>query len=87
MVAAGAVVMPGTKIPTGQVWAGSPAKFLRKLTDEEQAFVANSAATYACLADAHKCEYSCFEFGLLCTNVSTPGLNLDSYVQMWAHLV
>jgi len=31
VVAAGALVPPGTVIPSGQVWAGSPAKFLRNL--------------------------------------------------------
>ena len=33
VVAAGALVPPGTRIPSGQVWAGSPAKFLRNLVD------------------------------------------------------
>lgn len=33
MVAAGALVTPGTVIPSGQVWAGSPAKFLRTLME------------------------------------------------------
>ncbi len=33
VVAAGALVTPGTVIPSGQVWAGSPAKFLRNLME------------------------------------------------------
>lgn len=35
VVAAGALVTPGTVIPSGQVWAGSPAKFLRNLMEGE----------------------------------------------------
>ena len=35
VVAAGALVPPGTTIPSGQVWAGSPAKFIRTLAEGE----------------------------------------------------
>lgn len=34
-LAAGAVLAPGTKVPTRQFWAGSPAKYLRDITEEE----------------------------------------------------
>lgn len=53
MVAAGALVKQNTRIPTGEVWAGNPAKLLRKLSDEERAFFVKSAENYAKLADAH----------------------------------
>lgn len=53
MVAAGAVVTPGTRVPSGQIWAGNPAKFLRALSKEEVAFIAKSAANYADLARPH----------------------------------
>ena len=33
MVAAGALVTPDKRIPAGQLWAGSPAKYRRDLTD------------------------------------------------------
>lgn len=56
IVAAGAVVPPRTVIPSGQVWAGNPAKFLRNLSAEEQAFIAKSASNYAELADQHRFE-------------------------------
>ena len=36
MVAAGANVLPGTVVPSGQVWAGNPAVYLRDLTQEEK---------------------------------------------------
>jgi len=39
MVAAGSVVLPNTFIPSGQLWAGNPAKFIRNLTEEELAFL------------------------------------------------
>lgn len=53
MVAAGALVIPDTRIPSGEVWGGNPARFLRKLTDEEIAFFAQSASNYANLAQSH----------------------------------
>lgn len=39
-----------------QVWVGSPAKFLRHLTEEEQSFIAISAKSYAGLAEIHSKE-------------------------------
>ncbi|RWW29535.1 hypothetical protein GW17_00005934 [Ensete ventricosum] len=38
------------------VWGGNPAKFLRKLTDEEIAFISQSATNYANLAQVHAAE-------------------------------
>tara|TARA_R110002096_G_scaffold6109_6_gene27883 strand:- start:34 stop:576 length:543 start_codon:yes stop_codon:yes gene_type:complete len=35
MVAAGAVVTPNKVVPSGELWAGSPAKLMRKLSAEE----------------------------------------------------
>ncbi|KAK2392547.1 Gamma carbonic anhydrase 2, mitochondrial [Trifolium repens] len=56
MVAAGSLVRQNTKIPSGEVWAGNPAKFLRKLTDEEIAFISQSATNYTNLAQVHAAE-------------------------------
>ncbi|XP_028760354.1 gamma carbonic anhydrase 1, mitochondrial-like [Neltuma alba] len=56
MVAAGALVRQNTKIPYGEVWGGNPARFLRKLTENEMAFFAQSALNYANLAQAHAAE-------------------------------
>jgi carbonic anhydrase/acetyltransferase-like protein (isoleucine patch superfamily) len=58
MVAAGALVTAGTTVPTGQIWAGNPAKFLRNLTTEESAFISVSADNYASLAATHLAENS-----------------------------
>lgn len=35
MVAAGALVTPGKRVKAGEVWGGSPAKFLRALTPDD----------------------------------------------------
>ncbi|MBF0094006.1 MAG: gamma carbonic anhydrase family protein [Alphaproteobacteria bacterium] len=35
MVAAGAMVTPGKRVASGELWGGSPAKFLRRLSDPE----------------------------------------------------
>jgi carbonic anhydrase/acetyltransferase-like protein (isoleucine patch superfamily) len=53
IVAGGAVVAPGTEVPSGQVWAGCPARFLRDLEPAEEAFLAASAENYAGLAMQH----------------------------------
>lgn len=45
-VAAGALVTPGKRIPKGEIWAGNPAKFFRKLTQEEIDFIPVSAENY-----------------------------------------
>lgn len=53
MVAAGSLVAPGTTIPTGELWAGVPAKFKRQMTAAESAFAGKSAANYCELAARH----------------------------------
>lgn len=56
MVAAGALVRQNTRVPYGEVWGGNPAKFLRKLTSEEIAFISQSATNYNNLAKVHAAE-------------------------------
>lgn len=46
MVAAGALVTPGKRVPTGQLWGGSPARYMRDLTQEELDFFPVSADNY-----------------------------------------
>ncbi len=55
-MAAGAVVSPGRTVPSGEVWAGAPAKRLRALEPEEAGFLAQAAADYAALAAVHAAE-------------------------------
>lgn len=57
MVAAGSVVLPDTFIPSGQLWAGNPAKFIRNLTEEEIHSIPKSAEAYADLAAKHAEEF------------------------------
>lgn len=35
VLAPGSVLPPGRRIPSGQLWAGSPAKYVRDLTKDE----------------------------------------------------
>lgn len=35
MIGAGAVLLPGTQVPGGQLWSGNPAIFMRNLTDAD----------------------------------------------------
>lgn len=57
MVAAGAVVLPETHIPEGQLWAGNPAKYIRDLTADEIALLEKSAEHYAGLGKQHQEEF------------------------------
>jgi len=47
MVAAGALVTPGKRVKSGELWAGSPAKLMRRLSEKEIAYFAYSAKHYA----------------------------------------
>ncbi len=53
MLAAGAMLTPGRRVPSGQLWAGRPAKYLRDLTAEELAGHREGVAHYVSLAQAH----------------------------------
>ena len=56
MVAAGALVTPGKRVPSGELWGGSPARLMRPLTDTEVADIAQSADHYAELAARYRDE-------------------------------
>lgn len=53
MVAAGALVPPGRTVRPGELWAGTPAKFVRALSEQERAAIPQSAARYVELARRH----------------------------------
>ncbi len=57
MIAAGAIVLPETTIPNGQLWAGNPAKFVRALTDAQKKELERSALSYAALSKEHSKEF------------------------------
>ena len=46
MLAAGALLTSGKRVPSGELWAGNPAKKLRDLTDGERAAIDASALRY-----------------------------------------
>jgi len=54
MVAAGALVTPGKRVKKGELWAGSPAKLMRPLTEREIAYFTYSAQHYAELAQSYR---------------------------------
>lgn len=53
MLAAGAVLTPGTIVGSGELWAGNPARMLRKLTESESEALATSAERYVVLASRY----------------------------------
>ena len=53
MVAAGALITPGKRVRRGELWAGSPAKLMRRLSEKEMAYFAYSARHYRDLAASH----------------------------------
>jgi carbonic anhydrase/acetyltransferase-like protein (isoleucine patch superfamily) len=54
MVAPGSVVTPHTVIPSGQLWSGTPAKYVRDLTEEEKQSIAKSAQEASELSKVHQ---------------------------------
>jgi carbonic anhydrase/acetyltransferase-like protein (isoleucine patch superfamily) len=56
MVAAGAIVTPGKRVKRGEMWAGSPAKLLRTISEDEIKAFAWSAPHYVELAGDYLAE-------------------------------
>jgi carbonic anhydrase/acetyltransferase-like protein (isoleucine patch superfamily) len=56
IVAAGALLSPGTRIPSGHLALGSPAKVKRPITPDERAWLTQSAANYVGYAGEYKRE-------------------------------
>ncbi|MEA3063442.1 MAG: gamma-carbonic anhydrase [Sphingomonadales bacterium] len=54
MLAAGAMLTPGRRIPAGQLWAGRPAKYVRDLGEAEQATNLAGVFHYVELARRHR---------------------------------
>lgn len=53
MLAAGAMLTPGKRIPTGQMWGGRPARYMRDLTPAEMAEHRAGVAHYVELGHEH----------------------------------
>jgi carbonic anhydrase/acetyltransferase-like protein (isoleucine patch superfamily) len=56
MLAAGAMLTQGKRIPAGQLWAGRPAKYVRDLTEADLAGMRMGVAHYVALAKRHAAE-------------------------------
>ena len=54
MLAAGAMLTPGRRIPARQLWAGRPARYMRDLTDAELFAHREGIEHYVALGRAHK---------------------------------
>jgi len=54
MLAAGGVLTPKKIIKSGEIWAGNPAKFFRKMTDIEKNYIKISSQNYVDLANEYK---------------------------------
>lgn len=54
IVGAGSLVTPGKVLTSGYLWLGSPARRVRRLSDEELAFLSYSAKYYADLKNRHQ---------------------------------
>jgi carbonic anhydrase/acetyltransferase-like protein (isoleucine patch superfamily) len=54
MVAAGALVPPGKKVGAGQLWAGTPAKYVRDLTDIEKSAFPKQIQRYVDLGQTYR---------------------------------
>jgi carbonic anhydrase/acetyltransferase-like protein (isoleucine patch superfamily) len=53
-VAAGALVTPRTRVPSGQLWAGRPARYVRDLNEDDYKLMNWSGPHYVTLAREHK---------------------------------
>lgn len=54
VIAAGAVVLPGTKIPPGSIYAGVPAKKVKDIGDDMKAVIVRTARNYPMYAEWFK---------------------------------
>ena len=53
MLAAGSLLTPGKRVPTGEMWAGRPARLSRKLRDEEIEGFSQTIQNYAARAQEY----------------------------------
>ncbi len=53
MLAAGSLLTPNKRVPSGQLWSGSPAKYMRDLTKDEMNYIKWSAKHYVKLGLEH----------------------------------
>lgn len=54
VIAAGAVVLPGTKVESGSIYAGMPARKVKEITDEMREVIQRTARNYPMYAEWFK---------------------------------
>jgi len=54
IVGSNSVLPSGTRVKSGQLWAGSPAKYVRDLTDSEKYDIHNQSIQYSVYAQEHQ---------------------------------
>jgi len=54
LVAAGSLVTPGKRVPAGQMWAGSPARYVRDVNDKDREMMNYVQPNYVTLAREYK---------------------------------
>lgn len=52
-MAAGSTVIAGTEVPAGQLWGGSPAKYMRDVKATETEYIPTVAQSYVELGAKH----------------------------------
>jgi carbonic anhydrase/acetyltransferase-like protein (isoleucine patch superfamily) len=57
MVAAGALVPPNKRVPSGEIWAGNPAKLLRVMTEADREFLRWDSKHYVGLGRAYLAKF------------------------------
>lgn len=73
----GSVLAPGRRVPSGEYWAGKPAKFVRKLSKDEKMEIAPLAAAMYPIVDQHSSEflpYGAWEEAANLRSILKPGL-------------
>jgi gamma-carbonic anhydrase len=56
LVAAKSLVTPGKRIPAGEMWGGSPARFIRKVSDSDVAMINRIGPGYVELSSEYRAE-------------------------------
>lgn len=54
ILAAGALLAPGKRVPAGELWAGTPARHVRSVTEKDRALLTRIAPGYVALAEDYK---------------------------------
>jgi len=57
ILGAKSVLAKDSRIPSGELWMGNPAKFIRHVTEDEYLFFAQSADRYQLLAEVHQNQF------------------------------